>query len=53
MSEELHNKALYNEKGLEYTDETLFERTEQNASRSAATKNRKAFAPSSSRDEEP
>jgi hypothetical protein len=52
-SEKINNKALHDEKGLEYTDETLYERTETNASRREVTKNRMPVAPSSSRDEEP
>jgi hypothetical protein len=52
-SKELHKKALYDEKGLEYTDETLFACTEANAFRREATKNRKPVVNTSSCDEEP
>jgi hypothetical protein len=44
-SEEIHKLALRDEKGLDYTDETLYECTEANASRREAIKNRKPVAP--------
>jgi hypothetical protein len=53
VSEKVHEKALHDEKGFEYTDKTLFDRNKKNASRSEVMKNHKSVTPSSSHDKEP